>query len=53
MVDRYITDPEMDVYWKDSCSKDEDSAGCNYFWARYDTLTSNIDPYNIYGACYA
>lgn len=41
------------MYWKDSCSKDEESAGCSYFWARYDTLTSNIDPYNIYGACYA
>lgn len=43
----------MEVYWKDSCAHDEDSAGCNYFWARYDMITQNIDPYNIYGPCFA
>lgn len=53
MVDRYITDPELEVYWKTSCVHDPESAGCNYFWARYDMLTQNIDPYNIYGPCYA
>ena len=53
MIDRYIPDPQLLSYWKDSCKNDDWSAGCNYYWTRYDMITANIDPYNIYGPCYA
>ena len=52
MIDRYFIDPELKHYWTDSCRNDEESAGCSYFWSRYDDLVGNIDPYNVYGPCF-
>lgn len=52
MVERDFIDPELQHYWTDSCANDEESAGCQYFYSRFDDLTGDINPYNVYGDCY-
>jgi len=52
MVERDFIDPELLQYWRVSCQTDEDSAGCQYFYYRFGDITDDINPYNVYGACF-
>jgi hypothetical protein len=52
MVDHDFIDPELLHYWRDSCQQDEESAGCQFFYTRFDDLVGDINPYNVYGYCY-
>lgn len=52
MISHNFIDPRLIPYWQRSCKTDPDSAGCSYFYERYEDLTYRIDKYNIYGQCY-
>src|ERR1700733_7476466 len=52
MVQHDFIDPELFHYWIQSCSQDGESAGCQYFHTRFDDLTEDISPYNVYGNCF-
>ena len=45
-------DPQLQIYWERSCKVDAESAGCRYFYERYEDLTYRIDEFNVYGDCY-
>jgi len=52
MISHNFIDPRLIPYWERSCKVDPDSAGCSYFYRRYEDLLYRIDEYNIYGECY-
>ena len=52
MISHNMIDPRLIPYWERSCKTDPDSAGCSYFYERYEDLLYGIDKYNIYGQCY-
>lgn len=52
MISHNLIDPQLIPYWIRSCKVDADSAGCHYFYQRYQDLTYRIDEYNVYGQCY-
>ena len=47
-----FVDPQLMPYWEKSCKNDIESAGCQYFYERYQDLVYRVDEYNIYGKCY-
>lgn len=52
MISHNFVDPQLLPYWERSCKVDQESAGCQFFYQRFDDLTYNIDPLNVYGNCY-
>lgn len=52
MISHNFIDPRLVPYWERSCKTDPDSAGCSYFYERYEDLIYRIDEYNVYGECY-
>jgi hypothetical protein len=52
MIAHNFIDPRLVPYWERSCKVDPDSAGCSYFYERYEDLVYRIDEYNVYGECY-
>lgn len=52
MIDHNLIDPQLVAYWERSCKIDRESAGCQFFYQRYDDSIFNVDPLNIYGQCY-
>ena len=52
MVSHNLIDPQLMPYWTRSCKVDPESAGCQYFYERFEDLTYRIDEFNIYGDCY-
>ena len=53
MIFHNLIDPKLLQVWERSCNNDPDSAGCSFFYTRYDDLVGDLDPYNIYGPCYS
>ena len=53
MIDHNFIDPKLEQTWETSCKVDEQSAGCQFFYRKYDDLVGKINPYNIYGKCYS
>lgn len=51
MFSHNLIDPTLDNYWKTSCSSDPSSAGCAFFFNRYDNLLGKTNMQNIYGSC--
>jgi DNA replication protein DnaC len=51
MMTHHFIDPKIYPNWKTSCHSDSQSAGCQFFYARYEELMKRIDFYNIYGPC--
>lgn len=52
MFSHNFVDPTLDKYWDTSCKTDPASAGCNFFFKRYNDIHSLVNFQNIYGACY-
>jgi len=52
MLSHNLIDPQLKSYWEKSCKVDAESAGCQYFYERFEDQTYRIDEYNIYGECY-
>lgn len=46
MMGHEFVDPELINVWKTSCLFDYDSAGCNYFIARYEIDLDDLNPYS-------
>lgn len=51
MMTHHFIDPKIYPNWKGACHTDPQSAGCQFFYARYEELLKRIDFYNIYGPC--
>ena len=51
MFTRNFIDPMLDRYWDGSCQTDPSSAGCKFFFTRYDELLKKVNFHNIYGNC--
>lgn len=51
MMARHFIDPKIYPNWKTACHSDPQSAGCQFFYARYEELMKKVDFYNIYGPC--
>ena len=49
MMTHNLIDPQLKQYWEKSCKVDKESAGCQYFYERFEDMTYRIDEYNIYG----
>lgn len=49
MISHNLIDPRLVPYWERSCKSDASSAGCAYFYRRYEDLLYRIDEFNIYG----
>lgn len=43
MISHNLIDPQLLSYWEKSCKVDVDSAGCQYFYQRYEDLIYRID----------
>jgi hypothetical protein len=43
MQSHNLVDPQLLPYWTRSCKADLESAGCQYFYARFEDLTYRID----------
>lgn len=52
MFTRNMIDPMLDKNWENSCQIDPASAGCQFFFKRYDELLYEINFRSIYGKCY-
>lgn len=52
MFTRNLIDPMLDRYWDGSCQTDPISAGCKFFFTRYDELLNKVNLQNLYGTCY-
>lgn len=46
MINRDFIDPEVMQYWHNSCQVDEESAGCQYFFSKFEENTDDINPYS-------
>jgi hypothetical protein len=51
MNNHHFIDPRIYSNWQTSCHKDPKSAGCQFFYLRYEELMRNIDFKNIYSGC--
>lgn len=51
MMSHQFVDPKIFPNWKTGCHNDPESAGCQFFYFRYEQLLKRIDFYNIYGPC--
>lgn len=51
MNTHHFIDPKIYPNWKGACHTDPQSAGCQFFYSRYEQLLKRIDFYNIYGPC--
>ena len=51
MNTHHFIDPKIYPNWKGACHSDPQSAGCQFFYTRYEELLKRIDFYNIYGPC--
>jgi hypothetical protein len=51
MMTHHFIDPKLFPTWKNACHSDPQSAGCQFFYVRYEELLKRIDFYNIYGPC--
>lgn len=52
MFSHNFVDPTLDKYWDTSCRTDPASAGCSFFFKRYNDIHSLVNFQNIYGTCY-
>lgn len=51
MINHHFIDPKLIPNWEGACHTDPKSAGCKFFYARYEDIVKKIDPYNLYGGC--
>lgn len=52
MISHNFIDPTLEKYWTTSCQTDPQSAGCAFFFKRYDDLLAQVNLQNIYGKCF-
>ena len=52
MFSHNFIDPTLDKYWEIACQADPSSAGCAFFFRRYDDILAKVNFHNIYGTCY-
>ena len=52
LISRNLVDPRLVPYWDRSCKSDASSAGCSFFYQRFEDLTYRINPRNVYEICH-
>lgn len=58
-INHDFVDPETLAYWNAACTHDEESAGCQFFYSRFEETLDDVNPYSkfalildIYSYCY-